>query len=117
MTNKTKYYWKVVRNKDGKYVSCIIKRGRYKVTYKVGQYVSATIKENGLFVFKTRKNAREFAAPTEMIFKVKVRGEQIFNPNIYRTDDLEDNIKNPICLTLPEGTCHFPEVMLVKQSR
>ena len=117
MKNKEKYYWKIINTKNGKYTSYIITKGKYEVTYKVGKYVSAPIKKNGLFLFRTRKLARQFAEFGGMIFKVRVRVKQILNPTIYSITDLENNQLRKNYLVPLYGSCNFPEVMLVEKAR
>ena len=121
---KKKHYWKVVRVTDAKeYTSCMVNKGKYMATYKVGEYISAPIITNGLLVFRTRKDARSFMYfnclndENMQIFRVKVRGNQILNPIKYYVYDLvrSDRFKHSNNV-FPEGTCAFPEVMLVNKS-
>ena len=115
---KQKYYWKVVTTDDNNnYISAVIDQGKYKVTYKVGKYAKPTIKRNGLFVFRTRKEARYFQPGCSCIFKVKVRGKQIFNPIVYSAPALQIGVLTRLpSNSFPPGTCNFPEVMLVEKS-
>ena len=124
---KEKHYWKVVRTGNPKgedcvYTSAIITEGVYLTIYKIDEYVSAPLKENGLFVFKTRSAARKFKKREcgwkHLLFKVKVRGEQITHVQPYDTGDMlvYNRLVNFNEYNFPEGTCNFPEVMLVEQS-
>ena len=116
-----KYYWKVVRVIDGKYVSCIIREGPFKVMYKLGEFVKASVPGTGLMVFNTRENARRFKScfeeHTPTIFKVEVSGTEVVNQPHYSYYNLKKGIIeiSPIS-GFPEGTVAFPEVMLVEKS-
>jgi len=126
MKNKTqKYYWKLVsvtRNPE-LFTSCIIKCGIYSLRYKIGIPTTSAMSENGIFVFNTRKNAREFETnlcqpgSRYKIFKCTVQGEEITNPRYYNTYVLGNFEEKEISTTarFPEGTKSFPAVTLVKQ--
>ena len=121
---KNKHYWKVVRVYNEQYTSCIILKGKFRAKYKVGQYIDAPIKRNGLLVFEKKKDAKTFIRDNGLdnseyqIFKVEVRGKEITNPIVYWIGSLMANIKriNYDYLFFPPGTRCFPEVMLVKKS-
>jgi len=122
---KKKYYWKVVAVDSIKkeYISSIIRVGCYKVIYKVGEFVKSSVEENGLMVFNTRAQARDFkqkvwniANPT--IFKAEVNGEEITNPTYYTISCLQDGVCSLPYFShiFPNGTRCFPEVKLIKKS-
>lgn len=117
-TNK-KYYWKVVRPinsySPGIFKSCVIGIGIYSLLYKIGVPTKSAMKENGIFVFETRKNARKFNCNQGgTIFKCEVEGEEIKCPKFYNIYDLENNNKYLASHSFPEGTRSFPSVTLIK---
>jgi len=118
---KKKYYWKVVRVVSPRtFKSAYINKGDYSLTYKVGIPTKSPMEENGIFVFGTRKNARNFikfdlAYKTLRIFKCKVEGEEIPNPIRYVTMWLSYGEKHKsIISSFPFGTKSFPSVTLIK---
>ena len=117
---KKKYYWKVVEitHTPGIYASCYITRGDYHLLYHIGIPTQSVMKENGVFVFDTRKNARNFAAGLgcsgTKIFKCKVKGKEIKNPVYYDPIDLKNNKKVTGYCPFPSGTKSFPAITLIE---
>ena len=60
---KEKYYWKVVCKQNNTFTSAIIKRGHCCLTYKIGEVVTTCFQ--GIFVFTTREQARQFKKAEE----------------------------------------------------
>lgn len=118
ITNKEKYYWKVVRKDQtlpGLYKSCVIDYGRYSLKYKIGRPTKSAMKENGILVFNTKKNARDFNRKQNgKIFKCKVKGREIKFPVFYSIYELELGNRVPSHVIFPFGTRSFPSVTLVK---
>ena len=117
-TNK-KYYWKVVKKDNalpGWYRSCVIGYGIYSLTYKIGISTKSAMKENGIFVFDTREDARDFRRNEGgTIFKCKVEGEEIECPTFYAIWDLKKGRRVGMDDSFPQGTKSFPSVTLVKK--
>lgn len=120
---KKKYYWKVVKSVLPEiykiYRSCVISEGKYSLEYRVGIPTKSAMKENGIFVFDTRENARYFKHNEGgIIFKCEVEGNEIECPTFYAIWDLKIGERIVIDYgddSFPEGTKSFPSVTLVKK--
>ena len=119
---KKKYYWKVVKiitDTGGAYASAFISGGKYRLFYHIGVPTKSAMKRNGVFVFNTRKQARNFRSHLLLrhsmrIFKCEVDGKEILSPVYYNTLDLTINKKHLLGYMFPRGTRSFPSVTLIK---
>lgn len=119
---KQKYYWKVVKivtDTSGAYASALISGGKYHLFYHIGVPTKSAMQENGIFVFTTRKQARNFRSNllfkrNMRIFKCEVEGKEIKNPVYYSTLDLTINRKHYLGYIFPQGTRSFPSITLIK---
>ena len=112
---KEKYYWKVVREIDGKYYSAAIYYGKYCLEYKIGEEIVAPIQ--GIFIFDTKEDAVKFknGTPGFEILKVKSTGEEIATPIFYHIEDLEDNyITTYESRKFPPGTKCFKSIIPIE---
>jgi len=124
MKKPQKYYWKVVSlvgNDPNEFTSCVIKHGIYSLRYEIGKRTKSAMTENGIFVFDTRKNARQFKHTlffsTTRIFRCMVHGKEIIHPIFYATYELNRYGKKSQFTrrTFPKGTKSFPAITLIKQ--
>lgn len=119
---KKKYYWKavtIVTDTDGAYASAFISGGKYRLFYHIGVPIKSAMKENGIFVFNTRKQARNFRSHLLLkhnvrIFKCEVEGKEIQRPVYYDVSELTINKKRVIGYSFPCGTRSFPSITLIK---
>lgn len=117
---KTKYYWKVVRETSvkGIFKSASVINGIYCLKYSIGLPTLSAMDENGIFVFKTRNQARVFKKDLGnfggylRILKVKVFGDEIDinSLSLYDLWELWAGYKLKKLMPVPLGTTSFPVV-------
>ena len=117
---KEKYYWKVVREINGKFYSVVIHSGKYSLEYKIGRKIVAP--RQGIFVFDTRKLAREFVNDILLtcrlrILKVRATGLEIEHPKFYQISDLVCNVvRLSDSPNFPLGTKCFKSIIPIEVS-
>ena len=122
---KEKYYWKVVRkHTNNQFLSTIILKGIYCLSYELGKETIAP--KQGVFVFNTRKLARGYYRNQNVgcdknkfkILKVQATGTEITNPNFYDLWKLEQN-RIVVCnnSSFPSGTKCFKSIIPIEISR
>lgn len=135
-----KYYYKVVKEYENKIYSCVAKGTDCEVIYKKNKWVKPHIKNSKLFVFETRKAARNFKKQMwNNHNKIKIYKVEIKNPIIielygwcnrmdnFRKDVVQkewkislNNKKCPdefVIQILPEKTVFVDEVKLIERVR
>lgn len=122
--------YKVVRRKEGRYVSCRasgwgswhnIPVGQFCYTYSKDQ--NTVDKERGLFCFRALPQARLFSEPVERIFSAEAEGVRSIKYHSAEVDDIliwwtkkrEHKRIREMSLPVPEGTCLASHILLLEE--